>query len=80
MGHPWRVENEFLVCYDYGMGGLWGILIAESAAAITAEYPELVLVHERPTWMTDERYADLRGAPLWLGDDPPQGLDRKIVV
>jgi hypothetical protein len=25
-------EGEFLVCYDYGIGGLWGILIAPSGS------------------------------------------------
>ena len=37
-------ESDFLIAYDYGMGGLWGILIAPSAAAILAKYPELALL------------------------------------
>jgi hypothetical protein len=68
-----RVDREFLVAYDYGMGGLWGILMAPSAQAISARYPELIVVAERPEWMDDERYERLRGEPLWLDDDHQRG-------
>jgi hypothetical protein len=80
MRHARFVEKEFLVCYDYGMGGLWGILIAESVDAISAVYPELSIATDRPRWMTAERYADLRATPLWLDDDPPTGLLHALVA
>jgi hypothetical protein len=73
------VEQEFLVAYDYGMGGLWGVLIAPSRAAILAKYPELGIADGPPGWMDDARLAELRSAPLWLDDDPPQGLLRALV-
>jgi len=34
-------KREFLIGYDYGMGGLWGIMIAASRAEILGVYPEL---------------------------------------
>jgi len=46
-------KKLFLVAYDYGMGGLWGAMLAHSEEEIHAEYPELSVAHERPRWMTD---------------------------
>ena len=49
----------FLIAYDYGMGGLWGAMRARSEGEIKAKYPELGIAHERPPWMTDERYEQI---------------------
>ena len=38
-------DEPFLVCYDYGMGGLWGVLMAPSDAAIKVKYPELFIAN-----------------------------------
>jgi hypothetical protein len=73
------VDHEFLVAYDYGQGGLWAVLIAPSADAITAKYPELEVVADRPQWMDDELWERLHGEPLWL-DDPPSGILTGIVA
>lgn len=72
--------KDFLVVYDYGMGGLWGILIAPSKAAISAKYPELGIVDQPPAWMDDADLAKFRSEPLWLDDDPPQGLLRALIT
>jgi hypothetical protein len=64
-------KREFLVVYDYGMGGLWGIFHACSADEITSLYPELVIVDTPPPWMSsedllrlrDEESHDINGAP-----------------
>ena len=68
-----QIDREFLVAYDYGMGGLWAVLIAPSQEAIEAKYPELGVAPDRPHWMDDQRYEKLRSEPLWL-DDPPSGI------
>jgi hypothetical protein len=79
--HDDHVEDqEWLIAYDYGMGGLWGVMIAPSAEAIRAKYPELSVVDERPRWMTEERYAKLRSDPLWLDDEVPTGLLKAAVA
>lgn len=49
----------FLVCYDYGMGGLWWIVRAPAADAITGLGPDLVLFGERPGWMGDTMWQQL---------------------
>lgn len=73
------VPGEFLVCYDYGTGGLWGVLIAPSEGAIRAEYPELLVAATRPTWMDEAELGSMRVTPLRLNDDPPRGLLRVLV-
>jgi hypothetical protein len=67
--------GEYLVCYDLPrMSGLWGVLIAPSMASIQVKYPELAVVESMPSWMDEAELARMRETPLWLDDDPPQGL------
>jgi hypothetical protein len=72
--------GEFLVAYDYGMGGLWGVLIAPSVDAIADRYPELSVADAMPPWMTTADLERHREAPLWLDDEPPQGLLKALVA
>jgi hypothetical protein len=73
---PTAQKKLFLVCYDYGMGGLWGAMMAPSEQEIVAAYPELAVVHERPRWMSDAVYEqicreqrhDVDGAPWGILD------------
>jgi hypothetical protein len=51
------MKRRYLVCYDYGMGGLWSYVLAESAEAISGPYPELTVFEDRPTWMSAEEEA-----------------------
>ena len=73
-------EGEFLVCYDYGTGGLWGVLIAPSEAAIRVKYPDLIIADSLPKWMDEAELATRRETPFWLDDEPPQGLLRALVA
>lgn len=66
-------KTPYLVAYDYGAGGLWGVMLAGSEEKIAATYPELAIVRERPKWMTDERYAELAETPYDI-DGAPWGL------
>ncbi len=72
------MDSEYLVVYDYGMGGLWGVLLAPSEVAIKAKYPELRIASERPAWMTEEAFQRLREQPLWL-DAEPEGMLQAVV-
>jgi hypothetical protein len=71
-----RVPTDYLVAYDYGQGGVWAIVEAESVAAITAMYPEPQVVEDRPVWLNDERYERL---PRLTLDREPTGLLRSIL-
>lgn len=73
-------KQEFLVCYDYGMGGLWGILMARTADEVSDAYPELVVVSERPKWMTDEDYEALRDRELHDIDGAPWGILNAVLA
>jgi hypothetical protein len=67
-------RQEYLVVYDYGMGGRWAIVDAPNAETITLEYPELTVVDDRPPWMTDNYYRDLRARELHTIEAEPVGL------
>lgn len=64
-------KREFLVCYDYGTGGLWGIMNAHSKEEIAAVYPELDVADDLPPFLTpadvermrDNEWHDIDGAP-----------------
>lgn len=66
-------KSEYLIAYDYGSGGLWGVILARSEDEITGVYPEVTVVRNRPKWMTDERYAELADTPYDI-DGAPWGL------
>jgi hypothetical protein len=50
----WVIMDKFLTCYDYGTGGIWRFIIAESALQILTKYPELEIADSIPEWMTQE--------------------------
>lgn len=69
--------REVYVLYDYGQGGLWAIVLAESAKQVRDRFPQLQVFEEAPTVLEPEvldkirqsgvyRYDDLRGG--WLAD------------
>jgi hypothetical protein len=49
-------------------------LCPPSWASIQAKYPQLLIVDSPPTWMDEAELARMRETPLWLDEDPPQGL------
>lgn len=73
-------KKPFIVCDDYGMGGLWGVMMARSEAEITAKYPELVVVPERPAWMTDESYERMWDNEMHDIDGLPWGMLNGIMA
>ena len=74
------MSREFLVCYDYGNGGLWAVVLASSADEITARYPEVVIVPERPPWMGDAKHVKLRRDPLVVNLPEDQGIFKAVVA
>lgn len=48
------VKTRYLAVHDYGMGGIWGYVLASNPEEITERYPEVKVVEEYPSWMTDE--------------------------
>ena len=48
------MKTKFLVLYDYGQGGVWAYLLADSADRIQQEFPALRLYDKPPAWMTSD--------------------------
>jgi hypothetical protein len=49
------MRTEYLAYYDYGTGGAWVYLLADSAEQIRERFPKLHVANERPSWLTDEQ-------------------------
>lgn len=59
---------EFLACYDYGSGGVWLYVEAESRADLVKRFPSLTPIDELPTWWTPAIETEMRakvGDPWW---------------
>ena len=46
--------EKFLTCYDYGTGGIWRYIIADSVQQILIKYPEVEVVDSIPKWMNQD--------------------------
>jgi len=59
---------QHLAVYDYGMGGIWVLIAAQTPQAITDRYPGLrVATVGDPSWITPEKYDEI--VSQWI---PPQ--------
>lgn len=61
---------EFLVCYDYGQGGIWLYVKAESAKALRKAYLSLTVFESPPSFWNEQlevlaRKADPVKDPKW---------------
>jgi hypothetical protein len=71
---PTSPKNTFLAVYDYGQGGVWVLIDAESPEKIESRFPDLKVVKDRPHWMSDEimngiersRHFDIDAPVDWL--------------
>jgi hypothetical protein len=66
-------KQEFFVVYDYGQGGLWAILRAESAEQVRRKYPGVEVFEGRPPMLDDATVSGIRRAGVRDIDDPPDG-------
>ena len=57
-----------MTVYDYGQGGVWTWIRAESADAVRRLYPELQIIEGPPTWVDDE--PPVRTVDLTDDEDP----------
>jgi hypothetical protein len=53
-------KTPHLFVYDYGTGGVWGYMAAQSVAEVALRYPRLKIVDEPPKWMDDDQLEQLR--------------------
>jgi hypothetical protein len=45
-------KKRFLVVYDYGQGGVWAYLLAESSEYLRRHFPQLAVHDQPPSWMS----------------------------
>ena len=43
-------SRPYLAVYDYGTGGVWACIVADSPKAIASRYPELTVFVDPPPW------------------------------
>ena len=48
------MRKKFLTLYDYGTGGCWMYICADSAQDVLDKYPELRILDREPDWFDDE--------------------------
>lgn len=65
--------QEFLVCYDYGMGGLWWWIAAPSADAIRASLKDVLVFNQPPDRWTEAN--DARTRHITLNDQSDKALN-----
>jgi hypothetical protein len=63
-------KKTFLVSFDYGAGGLWFLVDANSSDEIRALSPHLYVVDKDPPWLERGKLSH------WDIDNPPEGLRR----
>lgn len=66
-------RKEFFSLYDYGQGGLWVIIRADSAAQVRDKHPQLEVFEGVPPMLDDATVAIIRRAGVQDIDEPPTG-------
>jgi hypothetical protein len=67
------MKNQYLIVYDYGMGGVWGVITARSEQEIHQKYPSVEIIKIRPDWMSDEDYKNILSKNSFDIDEEPRG-------
>jgi hypothetical protein len=72
------MKREYFVLYDYGQGGLWTIVVAESAEQIRRRLPDVLVFDAPPASLSNDAIGAIRAQgsqaidadPLsgWLAD------------
>lgn len=65
--------REFYVLYDYGQGGLWAILVAESAEQVRERFPQLKIFEEAPAVLAPGVLDRIRQSGVFRLDDLAAG-------
>lgn len=74
------MKEAFLVVYDYGSGGVWAVIFANSKDQIVQKYPLLLVIEQRPSWMTEDEYRRTLESLSFDIDDPPTGWLLSVVA
>jgi hypothetical protein len=73
------MKKPFLVLYDYGQGGAWADLLADSPSEITRKWPELQVVETPPQGMSREVLERIRRESTFDVNDDREGFFSSIL-
>ena len=71
------MRQRFLTVHDYGTGGIWQYITADSPEQIKAKYPKLTVFTEPPSWWKDRPLTNLDTHDI---DDAPTEWLRTMTV
>jgi hypothetical protein len=54
------MRRRFLTVYDYGTGGIWQYITADSPEQLAAKYPKLTVLIDPPPWWKERPLRDLK--------------------
>ncbi len=54
MGADSKMKSKYLTVYDYGSGGVWTYIYANTPREIVDKYPKLQVLPDEPAWFTDQ--------------------------
>lgn len=74
------LTRSFYVLYDYGQGGLWAVIRAQTAEQVRRRYPELEVFESQPEWLSPDALAKIRDQGEIGIDDPPVGWLADLVA
>jgi hypothetical protein len=73
------MKQKFLTAYDYGTGGIWMIILANSEAIVKEQFPFLTIVDKQPSWMSKNQYINLQKTSIFDADEEPHGVLAQII-
>jgi len=75
MGTNRIMKKSFLCVDDYGMGGIWYVVLSESWERIAEKLPFLICVENRPDWMDQQHYEKIAATGTFDIDNlPTEGI------
>lgn len=73
------MKRRFLAVDDYGMGGIWMVIAAESQQQIADKYPELTVFADPPDFLSDAEISSIERELRFDIDDEPRDYLARVV-
>ena len=67
---PPLTKTTYLAVHDYGTGGIWVLIDAESADQVERIYPQLKVVDTRPPWLEGQLWENVKARSHFAIDAP----------
>jgi hypothetical protein len=61
--------KKHLVAYEYGSGTAWGYVVAQTAAEIVEVLPEVDVIEQAPSWLTNDDLGAVDAHCTWTLED-----------